>query len=398
MSDEQNVVNEVSSERAGSTQSAVSTQKAPPTQSTSPVRTHSISSRPERPSLYYPSREAQSGSREAGSSSLKDFRSAWTDAVSRPGNEQEADPRQELQEQKEPEQQEESSGQKSAQAGAEGRDISDSSWNPEVDRSNRPNAAYNAVTGTPFIRGEGDRNDIDPNDVKQGNLGDCYVFGAMAAIARQNPEAIRNAIKDNGNGTYTVNFRGLDRQVTVDGNFPQRNGENIYGSGGDRDNQGNTELWPMLIEKAWAKLNGGYENIAGGNYLPGSGGFMQALTGQQTEALRAREALQVDESEVKPNQTPPLQPTQVPAEELFTRMNEAFRNGRAMTFGTIKTKDPGLESEIDARGLSAWHGYAITNVEEVNGQRRITAFNPWGTTSTYDFNEIARYLDRVYIN
>lgn len=158
----------------------------------------------------------------------------------------------------------------------------------------------------------------------------------------------------------------------------------------------------MLIEKAWAKANGGYENIAGGNYLPGSGGFMQAFTGKQTEAYRSTEAPAVDES--KPGKTQTITPEKVSSDELFDKMHEAFQDGRSLTFGTLKTTNPDLVKEIgdvtsrENHNLSEWHGYAVMNVQEENGKRTVTAFNPWGRTETYDFSQLAKYLDRVYIN
>ena len=46
-----------------------------------------------------------------------------------------------------------------------------------------------------------------PQDVQQGQIGDCYFPSAMAALAQNNAEAIQNMIKENGDGTYTVVFK-----------------------------------------------------------------------------------------------------------------------------------------------------------------------------------------------
>lgn len=50
------------------------------------------------------------------------------------------------------------------------------------------------TSGSAFERGPGDASDIDPYDVEQGNLGDCYFLSACAAVARANPELIRRLI------------------------------------------------------------------------------------------------------------------------------------------------------------------------------------------------------------
>ncbi len=58
--------------------------------------------------------------------------------------------------------------------------------------------------GIPFVKGEGDEHAVDANDVKQGALGDCYLIAGMAAVARANPKAIQDLIKDNNDGTFDV--------------------------------------------------------------------------------------------------------------------------------------------------------------------------------------------------
>lgn len=44
------------------------------------------------------------------------------------------------------------------------------------------------------------------NDVKQGNLGDCYLLAGVSALINEHPEKIKECMKDNGDGTVTVRF------------------------------------------------------------------------------------------------------------------------------------------------------------------------------------------------
>jgi hypothetical protein len=130
-------------------------------------------------------------------------------------------------------------------------------------------------------RGEGA--DIAPGDVDQGTLGDCVALAGFAAVAAQNPELIRNAIRDNGDGTYTVTFwkqrepghiwepEWTTETVTVDAKVPlDEKGRPIYADVNDG------ELWVAILEKAWAETRGGYQAING----DASFGPLEALTGR----------------------------------------------------------------------------------------------------------------------
>ena len=65
--------------------------------------------------------------------------------------------------------------------------------------------AYTKFSGAAFVKGAGDVDAIDLNDVKQGQLGDCYLLSAMAAIARANPDVIRSLVSGpNPDGTFNV--------------------------------------------------------------------------------------------------------------------------------------------------------------------------------------------------
>lgn len=144
-----------------------------------------------------------------------------------------------------------------------------------------PDIGDNEATLYSDARGEGA--DIAPGDVDQGTLGDCVALAGFAAVAAQNPDLIRNAIRDNGDGTYTVTFwkqrepghiwepEWSTETVTVDAKVPlDDNGHPIYADVNDG------ELWVAILEKAWAETHGGYQAINGDT----SFGPLEALTGR----------------------------------------------------------------------------------------------------------------------
>ena len=77
-------------------------------------------------------------------------------------------------------------------------------------------------------------------------------------------------IQNNDNGTYTVTFHDGDEEVevTVTADVPvDSDGEPIFAefpySGVDQ-NGSDYELWPAIIEKAYARYRGDYREIEGG--------------------------------------------------------------------------------------------------------------------------------------
>ena len=110
-------------------------------------------------------------------------------------------------------------------------------------------------------------NDINPSDVEQGMLGDCYFLCSLAALA-QYPSLIKNCIlhSDIENGHFVVRFfENLNEPkiVEIDDFFP------ILNSGNDKNKPAFTrskenELWVLVLEKAFAKLHGSYGKIEGG--------------------------------------------------------------------------------------------------------------------------------------
>ncbi len=91
---------------------------------------------------------------------------------------------------------------------------------------------------------------ITPGAVHQGQLGDCYFLASVASMADANPEAVKDMIHDNGNGTYTVTFPGdPSHPVTVD--TPTEQELNSYAH-----DDGKNGMWVNVMEKAHRQYSG----------------------------------------------------------------------------------------------------------------------------------------------
>jgi hypothetical protein len=103
--------------------------------------------------------------------------------------------------------------------------------------------------------------DVDAN---QGNLGDCWLISTLEAVARRNPDVIRQRVVDLGDGTYSVQFNrgGRDVFYRVDGHLPAMADGNpnfAWSSTGTS--------WVCIIEKAFAYFRsdeGSYSRLNGG--------------------------------------------------------------------------------------------------------------------------------------
>ncbi len=107
-------------------------------------------------------------------------------------------------------------------------------------------------------------NKIEVDDIRQGNVGNCYFMSSIAAMCK-NPQFIMELFRDlavTANGCYEVVMRidGFWQVILIDDYFLCHKDTKkplfAQANGG--------ELWVMLLEKAWAKANGNYMNIIGG--------------------------------------------------------------------------------------------------------------------------------------
>lgn len=203
-------------------------------------------------------------------------------------------------------------------------------------------------------------------DVNQGALGDCWFLTGLGAVARTDPDLIRDNITDNGDGTYTVTLherrdgRLVPVEVTVDGTFPvyDSNGKPAYQDVSDGD-----ETWAMLYEKAWAQHEGGYDEIVGGS----AEDSLEAITGREFDRHDPRD---MDD------------------DDLVAALQGDFASAGMINLDTSDSwwnPFDGVDSEELARfeslDMQHSHQYVVERVFDQDGQMMVELYNPWGTRS-----------------
>lgn len=127
-------------------------------------------------------------------------------------------------------------------------------------------AGYDDVPHQLFVSPDGGPA-VDPTDLEQGYLGDCWMIASLGAIAQQRPDLIESMIRENANGTYTVTLHDGDRtvQVTVTPDLPTVDGNPIFVDNPSPSDAGEGvhELWPQILEKAAAQYYGDYTDLEG---------------------------------------------------------------------------------------------------------------------------------------
>lgn len=211
--------------------------------------------------------------------------------------------------------------------------------------------ATEQLAGSLWAKDNADK-DLPPSldDISQGGLNDCFLFASMAAIVNSDPDRIVKMIKDNGNGTYTVTFKGIgifsSATQTVSADF-------VVGRHGNVTRR--KALWPLIIEKAYAQQKGGLDNLdKGGN--PGS------AVDDLTNAGASR-----------------FNPQDKSADFILGKLAAAMKEKHPTTILSPKKEDASKEKKQmsdSTPGLYFWHAYPVIEVDEKG--RRVKLFNPWG--------------------
>lgn len=209
-------------------------------------------------------------------------------------------------------------------------------------------------------------------DMRQGQIGDCWFLTSAQAVCKANPGFMPQHIRQNPNGTVTVTFyhRSDDDRspcpITVTPDLPVRNGR-LFGACGHVDDPAYAELWPAYYEKAFAQSRGAYEDIDGGRGYDA----LPTITGRPNVSL------------------------DVSSPNLFSEIDYRLRNGWAIVVSTIGRSDS--DKMLNGR-LICKHEYFVKGVDPQSG--RICLGNPWGDESTktewecwLTYAEAAAHLD-----
>lgn len=231
---------------------------------------------------------------------------------------------------------------------------------PAVMKDHRDWVQYGTVpNGTLTVNG------MSPNDVKQGQTGDCYLLAAMSALAQTDPQVLQNALRQNPDGTFTATFQETEYvpsnpddpdsewvyqstpvEVHLDSDLPLASGNLQYAQG-----ETPSELWVPLLEKAFAKWKGGFEEIGNGGWPDQA---FTALTGKENAGIYLYG-----------------EPGQIP-EGLFQQMQDASAAGHPMVTASK------LAEETSGTGIEGSHAYSVTGVSEREGKQYVQLRNPWG--------------------
>ena len=196
---------------------------------------------------------------------------------------------------------------------------------------------------------------INKDDIIQGGLGDCYFLSAVAALCKY-PELVEKLflIKAKSNehcyGCY-YRVNGIWKLVIVDDYLP------CYGSWGKNfsftSTNGN-ELWVILLEKAWAKLNGCYAKVIGGEAHE----IFEVITNTYSEKIKIKKGLE---------------------QEIWNKLNEGEKKGYIITAGTSGDT---YNLDLEENGLVPGHAYTVVKVQEFKTSygnvRLVNIRNPWG--------------------
>uniref|UniRef100_A0A9J7Y5F3 Zgc:85932 n=2 Tax=Cyprinus carpio TaxID=7962 RepID=A0A9J7Y5F3_CYPCA len=193
-------------------------------------------------------------------------------------------------------------------------------------------------------------------DVCQGELNDCWFLSAVASLSL-NPFLLHQVVppgqgfQGGYNGCFRFRFwqNGVWTDVQIDDRLPTKRDKLVYMRSSNKD-----EFWSALLEKAYAKLKGGYSALDMG--YPHVA--MADMTGGITGGLRV-----------------PSDPRKL-GYELQPLLQKGALINCANTTGPFGKKND--------FGIVYWHAYSVTGLETIKTKgspvQLVRIRNPWGNT------------------
>ena len=197
-------------------------------------------------------------------------------------------------------------------------------------------------------------NGTNREDIMQGSLGDCYFLSVISSLCSykkliQKLFYTKNKTNEHLFGIY-IFINGCWELVLIDDYLPCTG--DYFKQLTFSSNSNETELWVAILEKVWAKINGCYARIVGGQ--------PNEVYDVLTEAFSEIQII-----------------TKFNKDLIWDKMKKYQSLNFCMTAGT---SGDSMNEEV---GLSPGHAYTIYGIEEFNHNgenvRLIKLRNPWGS-------------------
>lgn len=220
---------------------------------------------------------------------------------------------------------------------------------------------------------------LSSTDLNQGRLGNCWFVAACSALSLEKklwekvvPDWKEQEWNDNHPEKYAGIFHfhfwrlGEWLDVVIDDYLPTINGELVY-----MKSQSKNEFWSALLEKAYAKIAGCYEALAGGQ----TGDALVDFTGGVNESVDIREGGYKSDD--------------IKQAELFDKMFHAHKHKALISCSIALSEGDSPEAVLDC-GLIKGHAYCVTDVRQLDISHGMMKYfkkekiymlrirNPWG--------------------
>jgi len=241
---------------------------------------------------------------------------------------------------------------------------------------------------------------VHPNDIAQGQLGDCWLMAALAGIAEFDG-SIYNLFEEKSaaaNCQYTVNIydpvkRNWEK-VTIDDWVPLAKNHKDPLCAKPQDN----EMWVLLVEKAMAKWFGSYAKMQAAYCMLAYSLLLECPRPCRvfTQSIKFSAPFDTENyqgltSQIKDahdrNSVALGMGSKATADKLWLDLKTSDTKNHVMSCWTYKDPDTsagkGASGEhIGANGIVKGHAYSLISVKEVsadgNDWKCVQVRNPWG--------------------
>lgn len=221
----------------------------------------------------------------------------------------------------------------------------------------RKGAGHTTIEGPVLFKGG-----ICPGDIIQGQVGTCFLLGAIGAVVSNKPDVMKKIFirHDVDVGVYGVQFNvdGEWTSVIVDDYVPVDAFDRVLYAK-SRDHQ---EVWSILLEKAFCKLHTCYEMCDGGQASEAIFSLFGGVSGKFVIKQVHRDNPQ----------------------KYFMLLKQARDRGWLLTTTFVRQKGKPSKAQgkcgedVLPSGLVFGHAYSVLKVLEAGGNQLIQLRNPWG--------------------